>query len=975
MLADILLPNTPASVVHAYEQLASRAKIEDFDLLEEDVFVLDTETTGLSFSECQLTEIACARLSGRTITARFHTFVNPGMPIPKKIVELTGIRDIDVADAPTPKEAVAQLAEFVGGAPVLAHNALFDRTFIERVPGGHKVSDIWIDTLALSRIALPRLSTHRLQDMAEAFDCASVTHRAMDDVDALAGMWRVILCALTDLPAGLLGHLANMHPEVDWPYRPVLSHLALACPDASFSLVGVRGELISKNEVKQRPDAEDLIGTLKSPAKGDITSAFEPGGAVANMYASFEVRPGQTQMATMVRDALATSSVCAIEAGTGVGKSVAYLLPLALYAKKNNITCGIATKTNALTDQLISHELPKLSHELGDSVSFCCLKGFDHYPCLRRLSAAAQAHKLPLDLVKTKNHRNPRSGATIAADMLTAIAVTYAYVSQSIEGDIDALGIRWGSVPRELLTTTSTECQRSRCPYYPTLCLLHGARRRAGACDIVVTNHSLLLRDIAADRNILPPVRNWVVDEAHSFEAEARKQWALEVGAADIRTFFETLGSTKTGVLGAMNTRVAKAEGATLSLGLLAKCATASAAAQISSADFFDCVRELGALARGSAGYESTTLWISAEVRSDNTWASVCKAGETFVDNLAKLEKALKEAEDACSAIPDIKADDLTDLHRRATELKSAAEIILAGEDTSYVYSAELSRSQRYVGEERLVAHKLDIGSEFAHRWYPQMHSVTFCSGTMTVGGTFEHFNKATGLNLLESGEHKEVMLESCYDFDNNMAAIAISDMPDPYDPDYLTKLEDLLFDVHVAMGGSVLTLFTNRREMQTVFNALEPRLAREGLEVVMQESGVGSKRLGKRFIEEKTLSLMALKSFWEGFDASGDTLRCVVIPKLPFSSPSDPVSQERSVRDRQAWRTWNLPEAVLSVKQAAGRLIRTSEDSGVLILADARLMTKSYGKTFLRSLPTNNVSQLSRETVSRYLSLWKKSH
>lgn len=152
MLEDILLSDTPESVAERYGRLAERAKTEEFGLLEDDVIVLDTETTGLSFSHCQLTEIAAARLSGRTVTDRFRTFVNPGMPIPENIVALTHISDADVAGAPSPEDAVTQLAEFVGGAPVLAHNATFDRTFIERVPGGREVSDLWVDTLALSRI-------------------------------------------------------------------------------------------------------------------------------------------------------------------------------------------------------------------------------------------------------------------------------------------------------------------------------------------------------------------------------------------------------------------------------------------------------------------------------------------------------------------------------------------------------------------------------------------------------------------------------------------------------------------------------------------------------------------------------------------------------------------------------------------------------------------------------------------------------
>lgn len=505
--------------------------------------------------------------------------------------------------------------------------------------------------------------------------------------------------------------------------------------------------------------------------------------------------------------------------------------------------------------------------------------------------------------------------------------------------------------------------------------MLHGARHRAGTCDIVVTNHSLLLRDIEADHNILPPIRNWVVDEAHSFEAEARKQWALEVSSSATRTLFETLGTNKTGVLGNAFIRATKAEASTPVTGLLSKAAATAMQVQVVSADFFDAVRALGALARSNAGYDSTTLWINVDVRSTKLWADLKEEGLAFIGRLDKLVKELRDAYDASLGVVDAISGELADMYRRFAELKRAAQTIILGEDTSYVYSAEILRSSRYTTDERLVAEKLDIGSELASRWYPEMHSVTFCSATISVGDTFEHFNHATGLNLLPPQERRETALESCYDFNNHMAAIVASDMPDPREPGYLKALEDLLYDVHVSMGGSVLTLFTNRREMQAVYDALAPRLSEQGLDLAIQDKNTTSRRLSRRFVEEKTLSLMALKSFWEGFDAVGDTLRCVVIPKLPFSSPNDPLSQERGLRDKQAWRNWSLPEAVLSVKQAAGRLIRTSTDTGVLVLADSRLTTKGYGKVFLRSLPTDNVSLLSCASVSRYLDTWQKNH
>ena len=206
-MADAVLAGTPESVVERYATLAERAQNRSFGLIEEDVIVLDTEATGLSVQDNKLIEIAAARLRGREIVERFDTFVHPGVPIPAEIVQLTGITDADVMHAPSPEEAVAALEEFVGGCPVIAHNANFDRSFIESVKGGVRVSDIWIDSLALSRIALPRLASHKLATLADLFGCSSVSHRAIDDVEALCGVWRILLTALTDLPRGLMRRL------------------------------------------------------------------------------------------------------------------------------------------------------------------------------------------------------------------------------------------------------------------------------------------------------------------------------------------------------------------------------------------------------------------------------------------------------------------------------------------------------------------------------------------------------------------------------------------------------------------------------------------------------------------------------------------------------------------------------------------------------------------------------------------------
>jgi ATP-dependent DNA helicase DinG len=189
--------------------------------------------------------------------------------------------------------------------------------------------------------------------------------------------------------------------------------------------------------------------------------------------------------------------------------------------------------------------------------------------------------------------------------------------------------------------------------------------------------------------------------------------------------------------------------------------------------------------------------------------------------------------------------------------------------------------------------------------------------------------------------------------------------MPDPNTAAYRQALEELLFEVHVAMGGSTLTLFTNRREMEALHRELKEPLAAHGITLRCQFRGTSGKRLRDEFCANETLSLFALRSFWEGFDAPGDTLRCVIIPKLPFSRPTDPLQQERALRQRDAWKRYVLPEAVIDIKQAAGRLIRSSTDKGCLVLADGRLTSKWYGKSFLEALPSPQQYKLSLEEIT----------
>lgn len=957
-MAAAVLPGTPGFVIEQYATLAERAKNRSFGLIEDDVIVLDTETTGLSCAENELIEISAARLRGREVVDRFDTFVHPNGLIPPEITELTSITNADVAHAPRAEEAVAALEEFVQGCPVIAHNATFDRSFIESVKGGVRVSDIWIDSLALSRIALPRLSSHKLATMAELFGCAAVSHRASDDVEALCGVWRILLCALMDLPGGLMRLLADMHPDVRWPYRPIFSFLAGERQGETFSLEAARAQVMQADAEPDHIDADELPG-LTMPRRDEIELRYAPGGLVNDMYASYEPRAEQIVMASEVRDAFATSTHRVIEAGTGVGKSIAYLVPAAEAAKRNKITVGIATKSNNLTDQLMYQELPKLAREIDGGLSFCALKGFDHYPCLLKLESLAAGREIT-------TNRDP-------ADTLTAIAVLYAFACQSPTGDLDSLGIRWRSVNRADLTTSSRECARGNCRFFNRGCFVRCARRRAAKADIVVTNHSLLFRNVAADGKILPPIRHWIIDEAHSVEKEARRQWALSVSADESRMVFERLGGAQSGALGRLTHALASSDAATLFLGLGAKAASSASRASLAMAELFEAVRELSRNGKAD-GYADANIWIGPELRAHRGWEYFEPTARTAIDALDEAGKNLSSLAESVGAENPEMVIEVADGARRIKEMKSTLSLILEGADEHYVYSLQVNKARR-AGGEALTAERMDIGEALAEQWLPEMHSVVFTSATVTVSNSFDHFNHSVGLDRLPKGSFSCVQLESSYNFQENMAVVVAGDIPDPRDRDaYLAAMENLLVDVHMAMGGSTLTLFTNRRDMEDLYGRVEPRLSRQGLELACQLRGTSVKRLRDRFLSEESSSLFALKAFWEGFDASGATLRCVVIPKLPFANPTEPLSCERNVREERAWAKYSLPDAVLEVKQAAGRLIRTSTDRGVLVLADSRLLSKGYGKKFLSSLPSQ-FQRIDAEQVGRYIKLWRASH
>ena len=983
-LLQLLIPGTDADVLSNYATLGKRSRDIVFGAFEEDIITLDVETTGLSYQRDTLIEIAAVRSRGPELIDQFSTFVNPGRPIPINITELTSITDADVADAPDALTAVTQLAEFVGDTCVVAHNSGFDRNmlrFATKQSFDFIEMNDWVDSLELARIALPRCRSHALQSLTEAFCSERSTHRAIDDALRLAELWRVMLTALTDLYPGLTAQIAELYPDTDWPLR---RHIAMVAGAISAGVTSQANAILSTNSsaqvgnalpfslfearrtrMRQRPrqeklDALELLGgrgALIQVDARETVAAFSVDGLLGKMYAHFEPRQEQTQMALAIAAALSTNTHLAVEAGTGVGKSMAYLVPMALFAKANKICCGVATKTNTLLDQLLYSELPRLDDALPGGIVFEALKGYDHYPCLRKLSSLT---------------RPGQAERMLNTESITTVAALLTFVCQSSRGDMDHLRLRFqpGELSRFDIVASAEDCLKRRCRFY-TSCLLHAARRTAAEADIVLTNQALLFCDITTEGGILPDIRHWAIDEAHGAEDEARDQLSRQVNPRDMASNLDALLAGR-GMLQTMKDAALRIDQTTSLVERIDATMTESAGVPNICRSFMSDVKGLVALATGpsySTAYNSVSLWINEHSRDSALWSDLFTSGAALSRRMRKLWQDCRDIISFANEFAELQ-EIQADMVGMTSELASAIdtlELILNGDDRSYVYAAELDRRPE-TQTDSLQALRINVGEVLAEALYPNTLSVIYTSATLATGSSFDYFANAVGLASLPSSSWRSLQLASSYDFDNNMAIYLPTDLPEPNSSGYREALEELLYQVHIALGGSVLTLFTNRREMEELYNRLHDRLEAAGIQLRCQWPGFSSRRLSEEFLANRELSLFALRSFWQGFDAPGDTLRCVVIPKLPFGSPTDPLASERSLRERNAWFKYALPEAIIDLRQAAGRLIRSSTDRGSLILADTRLLTKSYGSSFLAAMPSRQQHAMDTQSIATAL-------
>jgi ATP-dependent DNA helicase DinG len=639
--------------------------------------------------------------------------------------------------------------------------------------------------------------------------------------------------------------------------------------------------------------------TLHEP----VREAFAQGGVLSRAADMFQPRAGQTEMALAVARTIESGGAIVVEAGTGVGKTFSYLVPALLSGER--VLLSTATKT--LQDQLYGRDLPKLVEALGLPVRTALLKGRGSYLCLHRMELA-------------------RQGAQLDGASTRALAKIEQWAQVTRSGDLAELpGLDERSPLIPLVTSTRENCLGTQCPRWRA-CHVNLARKEALAADVVVINHHLFFADLAVRESgmaeLLPTVRVAIFDEAHQLN---------EIGVQFL--------------------------GAQLTSGQLLDFARDMLAAGLQLArGLVDWQHVVGAVERAARELRLVVGRTAPGARL--RWVSPAPEGvdaAAWADALAQLSQACAEAIEALSTVSEI-APDFERLAERAHELSQRMDRFAGPCDADAVRWVDVGTQLRLVQSPLDIAQAvqgklLQEGSEDASN-----RSWIFTSATLGDDERLSWFTQPCGLSQAEV-----LRVDSPFDYPVQAAVYVPRELPKPNDPAHSAQVAALSAEGAIRLGGRTMVLTTTLRALRAIGEELQRRFAASGELEVLVQGQWPKRRLIERFREGESAGrpgcvLVASASFWEGVDVPGEALQMVVIDKLPFPPPGDPLVEARSQRlqaqGRSPFTDYFLPEAAVALKQGAGRLIRRESDQGVLVVCDTRLATMSYGRRLLAALP-----------------------
>ncbi|WP_371069191.1 ATP-dependent DNA helicase DinG [Sediminibacillus sp. JSM 1682029] len=926
--------------------------------------VVDLETTGHTPSKGdKIIEIGIVVLQNGTVVKEFSSLVNPGTTIPPFITNLTGIRDEDVEDAPVFPDIVDEVITCFADAYVVAHNVPFDLGFLNyeiQTAGRKALQHPVLDTVELARILLPQAPGFKLGQLSEYLSLRHADpHRALSDADVTAKLLLCLFARLELLPLETLTQLQSLETRLKSDLFAILQ----AYMDAAAFTEQEREdlEIFRGIALKQIPDREASEGQ-PLPAYADFLDLiYEQGGKLSGFMAGYEKRPGQREMSETVFDAFESKQHALIEAETGTGKSMAYLLPAIYQSLAKGQRVVISTHLTQLQSQLLEKEIPLLQAMVELPFQAALIKGKQHYISLSKFEKEIFSEQQDnYDITLTK-------------------AILLVWLTETDTGDIDE--VQLPSSGKNFFRSISTESEGYLDPRSPwfSRSFYQRVRNKVQHANLVITNHSLFCTDLTSDFQLLPSYKMAIIDEAHHLEATAAKHFGLKLDYVGIQHLFNRIGTTDPGdwfhrALAASE-EIPEASGNWDDLWQQSK---------VEADELFRYVFHyvLEQNRRNTALNDIGRMQFRFDKDNEDTqsWNAIKEmAGRLsfLIRDLIHILSQIKKAEGGTET--GSQATDLMD------EVQSFIELLqnLIDELEHFFFSADPNQVKWAEIEAHgaknavyLYSEPVEVASALFEDLFSKKDSIVLTSATLSMNKSFNYIRERLGLPSETTIEKK---IQSPYQYNQQVQLMVPNDFPDMKygNPEaYILAVCEAVYSLAEISEGRMLVLFTSYDMLRKAHQVLKELTEEKDFILIAQGISSGSRaRLKKNFQAFERSILLGTSSFWEGVDIPGSDLSSLVIVRLPFQPPDHPVYQAKSAQLKETGKNpfmeLALPNAVIRFKQGFGRLIRSSTDRGIVMICDERIVKARYGKYFTDSIPEVPITYDSTSKIIEKAEAW----
>lgn len=908
--------------------------------------VIDLETTGHSPAKAgKIIEIGMVVIEGDQIIDTKTALLNPNQSIPPFITNLTGITNEDVQDAPLFQEEADEIVHTLQDSFIIAHNANFDVGFLNKeleANGYTTLSNAVLDTVELSRMLFPTVPSYKLSYLAEHFSLHhDDPHRALSDAYVTAKLFFKLKEKLRKLPYETLAKLneleGSLQSDLSVLLQKELERTAfLEHPDKQIKHYQGLAFRSMDNEVKQDVSVDQSFGDY-------LDEVYPKEGKLAKHFLSYEPRAGQRQMSEAIYDAFSSEKHAFVEAGTGTGKSLAYLLPAVYQSIRNQERLVVSTYTTQLQSQLLEEEVPLLQDVLDVPFKVALMKGKNHYLNLEKFL-------YELDYGTRDNY-----------DVTLTKAILLVWITETETGDIDEIQLPAGGYV--FFQKISADAEKEINPKSPWFhhSYYQLAKRRAEMADIIITNHALLSTDMFNHYSFLPKYKKVIIDEAHHFEETASHHYGLKLDYTRMQFTCNYLGTVEEEKQFGTIYKLAANHTSPL---LKTAWNDAMKEAKYDIDELFRYVEHFVMSQQKNEKATSDIGRVQYRIKPEIVGQPAWRVIQDMADRLRMHFQKLMEVLDTLSASFSIEKPEEKQALETTGQMRDVLENYSTDLRTMFQTENELDLIKWIEVDLKGKHHPVYLYSEpsniapvLAEEFFKKKQSVIFTSATLTVRDSFHFIQKRLGVIGQELITEQ---IASPFDYEKQVQLLIPTDFPDiRYGDidDFVFATCEAILSLAEVTSGRMLVLFTSYDMLRKANDVLKEMVMDQQYVLIAQGVTSGSRsRLKKNFQSYEQAILLGTSSFWEGVDIPGEDLSALVMVRLPFQPPNHPVFEAKShqlkAEGKNPFMELSLPQAVIKFKQGFGRLIRSSTDRGIVFVCDARLQTAKYGSYFMESIP-----------------------